>query len=607
MCGLAGVVALDHARSQAFVTDAVATHACRGPDHSAILTLPGGITLAHNRLSIIDLSKDANQPLWDEDRNRCIVLNGEIYNYIELRTELSALGYRFHTTSDTEVLLAAFQEWGEASLARLMGMFAFAICEPSSGRVWLARDRFGVKPLYYRHAGGAFRFSSTPGPIARAEGCEPNLQYVARGLQYWLYETDDGSSPYQGVQSVPPGHLLEVQMLSDGRISVTQRRYYRFEDRVRDQTEQIMGLGDADLLDLFDQRFDRAVELRLRADVPVGVALSGGLDSSSILAAAASKSAELTGFTFGDPTVDGTEGRAVESIARHLGVRTHYIWPSVDELIRAYDETIEAQDAPFNDASVVAQFLVYRAARAAGVKVVMGGQGADEMLMGYRKYQMLAVRDAWRRRDLQSTASRLGDLAKMLGAEFTQSSVYLSQLRRYIGKRGMVSMLSAETPPMDLVAAGVDSRGRQLLDVARFSLPTLLRYEDRNSMGNGVESRLPFMDHELAELCIALPISLKLRRGYGKWVLRRAMMRRLPRPIVSARRKIGFTVLQDRWVRLGLGDHIRSRIKAHPEVCTAYLARGTHVDTAFTDDRLARNATTFGDATALIWLSASTP
>ena len=602
MCGLAGAIApgSDEA-SRAFVEDAVAAHECRGPDHRAIVALPGALVLGFNRLSIIDLSPEANQPFWDAEHRRCITLNGEIYNYVELRKELSGAGYRFRTSSDTEVLLTAFEAWGEAAVDRLKGMFAFAVYEPESGRMWLARDRFGVKPLFYLSERDRLLFSSTPGPIARARGCAPNLDYVARGLHHWLYETDDAASQYAGVLALRAGHLMTVERSPSGALSIRERRYYDLGARVRSVANDIAPLHDSQLVERFTDSLTGAVDLRLRSDVPVGVSLSGGLDSSSILALASARTPGIAGFSFGNPSVPATEGPRVREITRFLGADAQYVWPSTSEVNHAFDATLEAQDAPFNDLSIVAQFLVFRAARQAGTVVMLGGQGADETLMGYRKYQLMALRDAARRGNPRSILREASAAAAMAWAELGQWSVYVRQVRRYVGGRGLRSSLTLESKPLHLSAA-TSAQERQVRDVVALSLPTLLRYEDRNSMGNSVESRLPFMDHELVELSIAMPTSAKLRRGYGKWVLRAAMRNRLPPSVLASRRKVGFTVHQEAWLRGGLGAHLRTRIRSSPGTVSQLLPYGTNIDAAFSDQRLARSGTAFADATALIWL-----
>jgi asparagine synthase (glutamine-hydrolysing) len=605
MCGLAGIITPgDEDESQRFIADAVAAHDCRGPDHRAIVPLPGDLLLSHNRLSIIDLSSEANQPLWDADERRCIVLNGEIYNYVELRNELAGIGYRFRTSSDTEVLLTAFNVWGDAALDRLKGMFAFVVYEPGIGRMWLARDRFGVKPLYYRLDRDRFLFSSTPGPVARAHGCEPNLDFVARGLRYWLYETDDAASQYAGVLALRAGHLMTVDRSPSGTVSIREQRYYDFGERVKRIRNEVGAMGDADLIGRLTERLETAVDLRLRSDVPVGVSLSGGLDSSSILALACERAPDITTFTFGDPDDSSTEGPAVREITRFVGASAQYVWPSVAELIEAYDRTLDAQDAPFNDVSVAAQFLVFQAARRAGVKVMLGGQGADEMLMGYRKYQLLAIRDAVRAADVRTILRQTGAAALMAWSELGQSSLYLRQLRRYFSARGLRSAVLIDAEPHDL-GSTMTARARQVADVVVTSLPTLLRYEDRNSMGNSVESRLPFMDHELAELSVAMPTRAKLHNGYGKWALRAAMREHLPPATALARRKVGFLV-QESWLREGLGDHLRARLRSYPWILSRMLPAGTDLDVAFSDRRLARSGTAFADATALIWLGQTT-
>jgi asparagine synthase (glutamine-hydrolysing) len=607
MCGFAGAFSPDPSLPLRPVVDAIVdAQACRGPDHREVSAMAAGggqLVFGHNRLSIIDLSAEANQPMWDHEHRFCIVFNGEIYNYLELRGDLHALGHTFTTESDTEVILEAFKAWGTDALNRLNGMFAFAIAEPAAGRLWLVRDRFGVKPLYYHHAGGALYFSSTPGELARQLSLPPNLAYVSRGLHYWLYEDDGPISQYEGVNAVPSGQFIAVRDCGDGRPEIAPQRYYDLEARVEARRENLAGVTDDEAAEQVLSLLQDAVRLRLRADVPVGISLSGGLDSSSIAALVSEMHADVRGFSYGRPDVPGSEGPLVAHVARMSGITPNYIWPSPDDGIAAFWQTLEAQDAPFPGLSIVAQYLVFQAAHAQGMKVLLGGQGADEVLMGYRKFQVMLLVDALRRRDARA-ALRFGlSAGLMLVAEARTASVYLRQRQRYLSPRGLSTQLRLP-PPAELDLAYDASEPvwrRQVRDVKRLSLPTLLRYEDRNSMGNSLETRLPFLDYRFVELALALPDRLRVRAGYGKWVLRQAVIGRVPPPIRTARYKRGFDAPQLAWIRSGLGQSIRRRLSDAPNA--ASFTNGQSVDELFNNQRLAADPTAIAEATSLLWLS----
>jgi asparagine synthase (glutamine-hydrolysing) len=541
--------------------------------------------------------------MWDHDHRFCIVFNGEIYNYLELREELRALGHRFTTESDTEVILEAFKAWGSDALQRLNGMFSFAISEPTAGRLWLVRDRFGVKPLYYHHAEGVLVFSSTPAELARQLSLKPNLAYVSRGLHYWLYEDDGPISQYEGVDAVPSGHFLAVRDCGDGRLDASKHRYYDLATRVQAQREELAGVNSAEGAEQVLALLQDAVRLRLRADVPVGISLSGGLDSSSIAALASEMHADVRAFSYGRPDVPDSEGPLVAHVASKTGVQPNYIWPSSSLGISAFWDTLEAQDSPFPSLSIVAQFLIFKSAHEQGLKVLLGGQGADEVLMGYRKFQVLLLLDAVRRRDARA-ALRFGlSAGLMVVAEAQKASVYLRQRQRYLSSRGLRTHLRLP-PPAELDLAFHPSEAvwqRQVRDVQRLSLPTLLRYEDRNSMGNSLETRLPFLDYRFVELALALPDRVKVGSGYGKRVLRDALAGRVPRSVRRARYKRGFDAPQFDWISSGLGQSIRHRLSEATTI--APYMNHQSVDELFNNQRLATDPTAIAEATSLLWLS----
>jgi asparagine synthase (glutamine-hydrolysing) len=542
--------------------------------------------------------------MWDTEHRFCIVFNGEIYNYIELRDDLRARGHHFATESDTEVILEAFKEWGTDATNRLNGMFAFAISEPANGRLWLARDRFGVKPLYYHQRNNTLYFSSTPTELARQLALPPNLAYVSRGLHYWLYEDDGPISPYEGVEAVPAGHVVSI-CETGGSIQVQSRRYYDLAARVGERRDELTDIEEVDACDRVFALLQDAVRVRLRADVPVGISLSGGLDSSSIAAVVAEMHSDVRGFSYGNPSIPSSEGPLVARVAGLADIQVDYTWPNAGDSTAGFWDTLDAQDAPFPSLSIVAQHLVFQKARQQGYKVLLGGQGADEILMGYRKFQILLLADALRRRDARDALRFAGSVAFMLAAEASHASIYLRQRERYLRAAGLASVLRLPAPaPLDLsFHVGEPLWERQVRDVTRLSLPTLLRYEDRNSMGNSLETRLPFLDYRFVELALALPDRLKVRSGYGKWILRQAVRGRVPAWIRNARYKRGFDAPQSAWISGGLGSEIRTRLRERRARLDDWLPRDANIDTLFANERLANQSTAFAEATSLLWLA----
>lgn len=613
MCGIAGVVssiADDGFKCTERMTAALVS---RGPDRQAATKVRGSScrgSMGHARLRIIDLSSKADQPMTTPDGRYTLVFNGEIYNYRELAAELATGGTRFATGSDTEVLLAALARWGEDVLSRLRGMFAFALFDGSKDKLLLVRDRFGVKPLYYAMRGDGIAFASTQTPLAQEFDLRPNLDYCASGLRSWVFEDGSERAPYDGIQSLGAGTIMEVDF-AGGRPEVFLRRYYDLEANVRELKPQLAEQGRESYPDRVRGALEDAFALRLKADVPMGVVLSGGVDSSALICLCAQYGARVTGFHFGSPYDGLSDGPVVADIARQTGLEVEYVSrpQGADAMERALRRTIVAQDAPFRSISVVAQNLVYQRARRRGVLVLLGGQGGDEAFMGYHKYQLFRLRRLWRQGRRGKALAAGGGLGAAMVAETLGAGLvagirdrYSGWLARQSGRSGSVLRLPA-VDRMDLgYNSQADLRERQASDILRFSLPTLLRYEDRNSMGNSVESRLPFMDDRLMELGLALPLDAKVGRGFGKLALRRALQGLVPDSVLWARGKRGFDVNRKAWIADGFGIALRRVISDGKSSALSLLPQGAVVDDVFSDSALAGNAARMSDALALAWM-----
>jgi asparagine synthase (glutamine-hydrolysing) len=609
MCGIAGVLTLNRGLDARALAERLAkAQTARGPDALCVEAWHAGGTsaaLAHNRLSIIDLSAEANQPMLDSEGRRAIVFNGEIYNYIELKAELEAKGSVFRTRSDTEVLLEALRVWGDEALDRLYGMFAFAVLDSATGAITLVRDRFGVKPLYFRFDGRTLAFASTPGELARWGGLRPSLSYVARGLRLKYYEDESAVAPFEGLEALEAGHVLHVS--AEGQtLTLVRRRWYDLGARTAARAGTLAGLSadeaDARLLELLDS----ACAIRLRSDVPLGVSLSGGVDSTTIAATVRPKLARLAGFSFADPADTESEGPLVARFAADKALDMHYVRvTSAGDARTLFDATLDAQQAPFPHASMMAQFAVFRTARAAGFKVLLGGQAGDEAFMGYRKFFMFYAQSILRGRRFGEMGHLALSVLPFAFAVAKRATVFWRERARYSGGvEGMGTRLalpadrSASAPAM---LAGQTPRDRQTLDVTRFSLPSLLRYEDRNSAGNSIESRLPFIDHRIVEFGLALPERAKLAKGFGKWILRRAIKDRVPDYIRLNRDKRGFDVNQTILIDLGLGAHLRERLQAVRSGINDLLPPGGTIEDLFSDAALRDHPQAFKEAVSLIW------
>jgi asparagine synthase (glutamine-hydrolysing) len=580
----------------------------RGPDHQKIESVEVGdwrAILGHNRLSVIDLNADANQPMRDHSRRYVIVYNGEIYNYLELRRELETRGHRFLTNSDTEVILESFKSWGEKAFDRFNGMFAFALLDRQQRRVWLVRDRFGVKPLYYFCMSSSLTFGSMMSPLARELRLRPNLAYCARGLHYYIYDCGDASSAFEGLHAVRPGHFLTVD-LGERELRVGSQCYYDLNERVQETAKNIDGKSEKELICAVHDVLADAVRLRLRADVPLAVSLSGGLDSASVAILLRELHPGVTGFSFGHPEAGESEGPLVQSLAQSGQINAHYIWPTSKELIESFAETLHAQDAPFASGSVIAQNFVYAAAKQQGIKVILGGQGGDEVFMGYRKYQLFHLEQLARQGHFFSSAAFAMSLLPTIMSENLSLRQYWRHRGRYLNGQGLPSVVQLPGTTLHTgIEHGQEEWFRQSKDVMALSLPTLLRYEDRNSMAHSVESRLPFLDYRVVELGLALRPSLKLRNGYGKWVVRAAMSGKVPEQIRLARFKKAFRVSEERWIEEGLGNFLRTKLRRIWPAVQEWVRpefRANGAQSAFSNARLANTANAFAEAVTLIWL-----
>ncbi|HJV81842.1 asparagine synthase (glutamine-hydrolyzing) [Noviherbaspirillum sp.] len=607
MCGIAGKIRKGAARADEMLSADLPAILRRGPDSrdaKAFACRGHTIGLAHSRLSVIDLSELGNQPMHDPVSDWWIAYNGEIYNYVELRDDLQRIGWTFRSGSDSEVVLKAWAQWGLDVLPRFNGMFAFAALHCPSGQLWLVRDRFGVKPLCWgRMPDGGITFSSSVAGVAAQAGDEVDLEYCARGVRYKVFETAQSGSPFRHVRSVPPGGWIRFQV-SDSAVAIEEGRWYDLKSAVDACGQAILRSSHDELVDRCRHLLESAVRLRLRSDVPVAVSLSGGLDSSTIAALASRKVKKLAGFTYGSPSAAASEGPQVQEFARMLNIDVHYVWPesSAATLGAALERTMAWQEAPFSGLSPIAQNEVFRAVRMAGYKVLLGGQGADEVFAGYRKFFIVALREALHARQPTSILRLLYSFGLMLMHEGSHVRLYWENRHRYWGKTGGSFRLLDWKPPSENLLGSPGLTARQIDDVQQWSLPTLLRYEDRNSMGYGVESRLPFMDYRLVELALALPAGLKVRKGFGKWTLREASAQAVPDFIRLNRLKRGFDVTQA-WLSEGMGASLRAQIFDQRAALSSHLRPDADLDRLLSDASLAADSNLLCEALMLAWLA----
>jgi asparagine synthase (glutamine-hydrolysing) len=533
----------------------------RGPDDAGSFERET-ISLGHRRLSIID-REGSHQPLANEDETVWLVYNGEIYNYRELRTELQDAGHTFRTNGDTEVIVHAYEEWGPECAARFNGMWAFAIADlrEGSGKLILNRDHFGIKPLFYARSprSGRLLFASEIKALLQDEDLKaiPDDQVLYEYLQHGLHDHRD-ETMFTGVYRVPAATWIEVPLKvaaadrGDGHAGLLTGPL----DTVRYWTPRLSSDGIADPAH-FRDLFRKSVERRLLSEVPVGSCLSGGLDSTTIVSFmsellrenapdAASLRGQLKTFSAvfdGDP-ID--EREYIEIAVASTGADTTYTNPDSYEFMHELREFIWHQEEPFVSTGPYAQWCVMRSAREQ-VTVLLDGQGGDELLAGYVPYQLVFLRQLRRQgrhRELSHEAAKSADvLSPLVRRRVAQRSKRLS-IRRLL-KPGFVDHVRDPQP----WTSRSDLKLRLLQDLLTYSLPCLLRYEDRNAMAFSVESRVPYLDQELVEYILSLPDTAIIKDGWSRWILREGLKYSLPEKIRLRRWKVGFTTPEMRWIK----------------------------------------------------------
>jgi asparagine synthase (glutamine-hydrolysing) len=515
VCGFAGERAIGRAADRDAVDRMAATMRSRGPDGEGSWALDG-VALAHRRLKIIDLTSTGDQPMVDSELGLTVAFNGCIYNHRELRAELERDGYRFFSTSDTEVIPKAYAKWGRDCVTHFKGMFAFALCEHESGRVLLGRDRLGVKPLYLAQTPDALRFASTLPALLAGGGIDTEIDPVAlHHYLSWHSVVPPPRTILKGIQKLPPAHTLLIE--PDG--SSSQERYWRADfsrqERYADWSEQ-------DWSEAVHESLRTAVRRRMVSDVPVGVLLSGGLDSSLIVALLETSGQEkLATFSIGFDDVgarEGNEFRYSDIIAAQFDTDHHKIHVDTARMLPALEGAVQAMSEPMVSHDAVAFYLLSQEV-AKSYKVVQSGQGADEVFAGYSWYPPL-----FRAEGTGAEAYRTAffDRADTEMAETVADAYRLTDDPSRAFQEAHFSGSGADDP--------VD-RGLRL-DTEVMLVDDPVKRVDNMTMAWGLEARTPFLDHELVELAAACPPELKLASG-GKGVLKDAARQVLPAEVID--------------------------------------------------------------------------
>jgi asparagine synthase (glutamine-hydrolysing) len=584
MCGITGFFTSgnqDATSMHATVRRMAGTLVHRGPDDGGVwIDAASGIALGHRRLAIVDLSPAGRQPMLSESGRYVIVLNGEIYNFRGLRQQLQVRGHRFRGTSDTEVMLAAFEEWGVLeSVPRFNGMFAFAVWDRVAHTLYLARDRMGEKPLYYGYAGDTFLFGSELKALSRHPKFEGRIDRDAVSVYLRHNYIPAPYSIYQGISKLSPGCSLELHAGSEPAI----RPYWSLREAAGDGSASPLTCNAQEAADQLDELLRDAVRLQMVADVPLGAFLSGGIDSSTIVGIMQAQSSRpVKTFTIGFDEEQFDEAGYAKAVARHLGTDHTELYVTPREAMAVIPKLPLFYDEPFADSSQIPTYLVSQLARQS-VTVSLSGDGGDELFGGYRIYASvlgankflhrlpLALRRpaAW----TLETAVKTGVLngwkvsdGKYVGAGLlTDRARNLAELLRVRSREELYRYMMSQWRTATRLVEGAQEPPTAFTDPARrLKLPHMLQTMeyidmgsylpddilvkvDRAAMALSLETRVPLLDYRVVEFSWRIPVSMKIREGQGKWLLRQVAYRYVPRELLE-RPKKGFAVPVDRWI-----------------------------------------------------------
>ncbi|MCB9284858.1 MAG: asparagine synthase (glutamine-hydrolyzing) [Lewinellaceae bacterium] len=599
MCGISGIINLNGAPvgdDQLSAMMKAMKH--RGPDDDGTFA-EGGVGLGFVRLSIIDLSPAGHQPMFSADERYVLIFNGEIFNYIELREELRAKGHVFRTRTDSEVLLTAYVEWGEQMLHRLNGMWAFVIYDRKEKTVFGARDRYGVKPFYYCVDGDRILFASEPPSILAVLGRKPTPNPNALFNYLAFNRTDQNDeSFFQEIRKLAHGHYFKFA-LAPAPGALEPKRWYNLRNELKEPFKDP---------EAYRELFASSVGLRLRSDVPVGVCLSGGLDSSSIVSLLNQDHGIQDLHTFSAVYGQGRKGDESRFInlyqdqLKHM----HYVYPDEKGLMEDLEQLTRAQLEPVPSTSTYAQFRVMRLAKE-NVTVTLDGQGADEALAGYHYFFGFHFKNLLRKGKAGALLSEMGHYYAKHRSLYGFKSLVFFLLPAFLRTRLRVMEKGYLDPGFfqthgkgggDIAGElyGSNSLQEALINHFEYKLEHLLKWEDRNSMWFSIEARVPFLDYRLVEHTLSLPDNRIIREGMTKHILREAMKGTLPEEIRMRRDKVGFETPEDEWFRTPLFQKYITELFGS----TAFASRGV-VDVKKVQEMYQKHLNRQGNYSREIW------
>lgn len=523
------------------------------------------VILGHRRLSILDLSEKGHQPMQDETGNIYIVFNGEIYNYIEIKKELEGKGYKFNTNGDTEVIINAYKEWGTNCVNRFNGMWAFGLYDKARSFIFCSRDRFGIKPFYYYDDNEKLIFASEIKQIIE----DKNIPRIANDnviFNYLFYGKDEYGEEtfFKSIYSLPPSYNMEITLdFDNNNMQVRKYQYYELKPGVIQKSEELN-------LRNFNKEFERSIEYRLRSDIPVGSCLSGGLDSSSIVTRACNilkkdkKNNTFETFTACyDENPEMDERFYSKKVVKRSECKENLVFPNKNNLREEIEQVIWHQDTPFPTLSIYAQWCVMRKANEKGIKVLLDGQGGDETLLGYDRYIIFLLKDNLRRLQIK----RFLENYKLYKKNYKLSLSRIIQYLMYFSNSHLLQYLTRciKHKKMNCINKEFFKKFKsnkdyiknlnfkncfelQKTEICHSNVSPLLRYEDRNSMAFSIETRVPFLDYQLIEKEMQIPLEQKIKNGYTKNILRETMKKQMDKEVVFRTNKLGFSVPQKNWI-----------------------------------------------------------
>lgn len=550
MCGISGIINKNNSKvKQNEIKNINDLISHRGPDDEGFY-FEKNFAFGHRRLSILDLSSDGHQPMHYLDEKYTITYNGEVYNYLEIREELEGFGYIFNSHTDTEVILASYDKWGEKCVNKFNGMWAFTIYDKEKNIIFCSRDRFGIKPFYYTEIDGKFVFGSEIKQLLEFY----EKRYVnKRILMDYLvigFENHTRKTFFENIFKLEQSHNLTYDLKTN---SYEIKKYY-------DLKKNELKLDESSSVEVYKAKLTDAVSLRLRSDVKVGTCLSGGLDSSSIAAIASSIYNAKTDDKFvaihaKSSQKSNDESLFAQEVTDSCNLNLNIIEPTLDEFISSIDDVINTQEEPFGGPSIFMQYFVMKKSKEIGCTVLLDGQGGDETLVGYERYypaylMSLDFLDSIKAFFKSSKNSKL--TKKEVVAYFIYFTKSKIRIKRLKNKNKFIKKEYFNLASFDILEKNaksyLDLFDLQHEEIFHTQMPHLLRYEDRNSMRHSIETRLPFIDYKVVETALSIDNKYKIREGWTKYILRKSVEKILPKNIVWRKNKFGFEAPVQTWL-----------------------------------------------------------